>query len=478
MAENLALGDTLSAQEEKDRQKEVHRKIVTGTLSTDTAEIHKQQASQKFSKPQKYTGTRKYIDDKDAKNKIKKAKFAEGKTVKDPYTGDTLVLTQQEAKLLYGDEWTKHSAEADHTVPVKKVYEESADNPWVTTEDIRSVVNSEKNLKAISRKTNNAKRDRTNKEFVEDEPYRESKGVVFTDEGAQAAIEDGKSAELAIKRNLKKATVKGFAKTGHEAGVAGAKNAGTMVAAMSGIRNITAVLKGEKDVQEAISDTAKDAGKAAVTGYTMSGGLTVISHSLSDSSSKFIQALVKSNVPGKVITAVMATGGTLKRYANGELTTQECLIELGEAGLNTLTAGYSMAVGQALIPIPVIGAAIGALVGSALTSGCYHKLIETLQTPQLEHEERLRIIRECNELAEQTKLYRLELETYLNDYFKAYHDCFDDAISVMKFSFQCGDADSIIAEANAITEQNGGHVEYRTVEEFKKFFDNTKLDKI
>lgn len=82
----------------------------------------------------------------------------------------------------------------------------------------------------------------------------------------------------------------------------------------------------------------------------MSGGLTVVSHSLSNSSSEFIQGLIESNVPGKVITAVMVTGDTLAKWGNGEITTQECLIELGDKGLNMATMGYSMAVGQALIP--------------------------------------------------------------------------------------------------------------------------------
>ena len=62
----------------------------------------------------------------------------------------------------------------------------------------------------------------------------------------------------------------------------------------------------------------------------MGGGLTVVSHTLSESKSKFIQKLVKSNVPGKIITAVMVTGDTLKRYGNGEISTQECMFELGE----------------------------------------------------------------------------------------------------------------------------------------------------
>ena len=84
-----------------------------------------------------------------------------------------------------------------------------------------------------------------------------------------------------------------------------------------GILNAVAVIKGEKEAGEAIADTIEDGGKAAVTGYVMSDGLMVVSNSLSGSSSKFLQALSKSNVPGKIITAVITVGDTLKRYGDG-----------------------------------------------------------------------------------------------------------------------------------------------------------------
>ena len=235
-------------------------------------------------------------------------------------------------------------------------------------------------------------------------------------------------------------------------------------------------IKGEKNSEEAVIDTIKDGGKAAVSGYAMSGGLTVISHSLSNSSSQFIQGLVKSNIPGKVITAVVVTGDTLKKWGDGEITTQECLIQLGDKGLNMATMTYSMAVGQTLIPIPIVGSAVGALVGSMLTSGLYNNLINELQTKQMEHEERMRIIAECHAAAEQTKKFRQELEIYLESYFQEYRECFDSALSSMRFAYKSGDADGIIASANQITRKLDGQVYFETVSEFKQFLDEDSID--
>ena len=406
--------------------------ITTGFAATEAAKQATEEAAKTFAKPETYTGNRDLYDSGVAKKNAKVKLFDGECEVIDPYTGDKLVLTKQEAK----------------------------------------AANSDDNIRVASRKFNNPKRSRTNKEYIEDEEYLKSKGVEVTEEGKQQAIRDGEFAEASINKQLQTASAKNVIATGHMAGKVGAQNAGVTALTMSSIMNTVAVVKGEKSGEEALADIAKTSGKAAVTGYAMSGGLTVASHSLANSSSKFIQGLVQSNVPGKAITAVLVTGDTLKKWGNGEITTQQCLIELGDKGLNLATAGYSMAIGQALIPIPIVGGALGALVGSALTSNYYNELIHTLQIRELEHQERMRIIAECKAAAEQTKIFRQELESYLNLYFKEYKDCFDGAISSMKFAYQVGDADGMIAAANDITRKLGGQVYYETVEEFEKFIED------
>ena len=387
-----------------------------------------------------------------------------------------MVLRKQEAKFLYGEDWAKHLAESDHVKPLERVYNDTKKNVWNTTDDIKTAANSNDNIRVSSRKYNNPKRSRTNEEYVNNEDYLKSKGVELTDAGKQQALKDGELAELSINKQLKSAAVKNIVKTGHKAGKAGAQNAGITALTMSGIMNLVAVVKGEKNGEDAITDTVKTGGKAAVTGYALGSGMTVLSHSLSKSSSRFIQGLVKANVPAKVITAVLVTGDTLKKWGEGKITTQQCLIELGDKGLNLATAGYSMTIGQALIPIPIVGGAIGALVGSMLTSTYYNNLITMLQTREMNHQERSRIIAECHAAAEQTKAFRKELERYLESYFKEYRDCFDSAIASMRFSFQMDDADGIIAGANDITRKLGGRIYYETVEEYKKYLDEDTID--
>lgn len=446
----------------------------TGYSVTESATESTRMAAQKFAKSNEYN--RNLIDDSAAKKNIKTEIFYAHVEVKDPYTGDILKLTKAEAKLKYGKDWAKHLAEADHIVPLKKRHEQTQNNAWLTNDDVKKSSNSKFNLKVISRKFNNAKRSKSNKELVEDESYLEKTGLKLSQSSKNKAIEIEKEAQKALKKQDLKDVTHNIMKTGHGAGKSAAKNAGITGLTMSGIMNMTAVIKGEKSAEDAIIDVVTDGGRAAATGYMMGGGLTTICHTFSNSSSKFLKALSASNVPGKVITAVAVTGNTLKRYGDGEISTQECLLELGEKGLNVATTGYAMAVGQAVIPIPIVGAAVGALVGSVVTQNYYNHLMIMLTNNELEHQERLRIIEECEKATKEMQRFREELELYLENYFYEYNDCFDEALSTMHKAFEKGDANGVISGANQITRKLGGKVYYDNMDEFKDFLFDDATD--
>lgn len=445
------------------------------------------QANAKYSRPAYNPQTRKqYYDNGTAKKDAIDKAFSSGETVEDPYSGAELLKKQRDAKVQYGENWQGHAAEADHIDPLSQVVKRTKKIPFLTTDDVKEIGNSEDNFQVISRKNNQTSKEvgkggSTQQEWADDSTRMDGLANSLEtnesiDDVTKRIKETGKAAE---KRNNEKALKKGFKNavgTVHDAGKAGAQNAGVTALTMSGVMNVVSVIKGEKSGEDAVVDTIKDGGKAAAAGYAMGGGMTVVSQSLSDSSSEFVKALAKNNVPGKVITAVIVTGDTLKKWGAGEITTQECLIQLGDKGLNMATMGYSMAVGQALIPIPIVGGAVGALVGSILTSNMYNSLVNDLQTKQLEHEERVRIIAECNAAAEQARAFRAELEQYLDSYFEEYRTCFDNAMSSMQLSYAVGDADGVIAGANEITRKLGGQVKYETVSEFKSFLDNDEDD--
>lgn len=469
--DSVAIKDEVS---EKKRRNEDNSGIVTGIAAGDVVDTEITNAGIKFTKPESYAGNRKLYDDSTAKKMAKEAAFGNKKVIKETYTGQDMVKTQAESREMYGD--IGNSAETDHVVSLHEIHDKMKDNPWVTNKNVKEIANSDENLVVTSRRFNNFKREKSNSEVVQDTKGLKEKSINMSRARKKRALQDEENAKNYIQKQEAITSIKNAIETGHQAGVNTAMAAGKAGLVFSGIQNVVDVINGKKTAGEALSDTAVTGGKAAVTGYCLGGGMTVLSHTLSSSSSPFIRSLAKSNVPGQVITAVMTFGNTLKRYGNNEITTQQFILEVGSKGLSAATAGYAAVAGQAIIPIPVVGAAIGAVVGTVMTNSYFADLMTQLERKEIEHQERLRIIEESKRAAVQARAYREELEKYLDAYFKDCHDCFDAALSNMQISYRVGDADGVISGANQITRKLGGTVYFDSVDEYKSFLDSDEAD--
>lgn len=450
------------------------KKVVVAKTISDVSIDSSAQAKEKFNLSEKYD--RSEIVDQSSMNRAKKKAFSSGSIVKDPYTDNVLFENQLEAKQKFDQNYAEHSAEPDHIVPLEKLHDHFKSNPFMTKNDAKRIANSEDNLVITSRKYNNAKRSRTNTEFVNDKDYLDVKDVHLCNNGRKTALRHEKNAKRNIVEKEIGTVAKNVSETFHETGTKGAISAGEMMVASSGIANIVSVINGEKTADEAIHDIAKDGTKATATGYLVSGSSTVLSQAFSKSSSELVRTLTNANVSSKIITTVMATYNTLEKYAQGNLTTNQCLLELGEKGSILTTSGYSMAIGQSIIPIPVIGAAIGAMVGAALTSSVYRSMTAGLRKNEEEYQRLQKEIDECNVLIEEEKRYRAELENYLNKYFQEYRYCFSTALNMIDSACMTGNVDGAISGANMITRQLGGNVHYDNFDEFIDFINSDDID--
>jgi hypothetical protein len=292
----------------------------------------------------------------------------------------------------------------------------------------------------------------------------------------------------------KLATARDIAHTSHRAGVDAAKTGAVIAGGMSLIRNIVDVAKGDKEPDEAALAVVKDTASGAVlsygtafTGTALAGIMKNAGEVVVENGRKvlkpniFVQTLGKTNLPGIIVNVALESGKTLGKYFKGEIDGVECLIELGEKGtgmvasamFSTLGAagavavfGKSAAIGQLVIPIPVIGGLIGGMVGYALSSACYSQLVDALKDAKLAREERIRIEAECAEAVRMIRQYRAEMEIavnqYLCDHMIIFHKAFDD----MKSALNIGDIDGFIAGANTITKKLGKTPQFETFNEF------------
>lgn len=432
-----------------------------------------------YNKAESYTGNRRYMDSGKAKHEAKKNLFDSQAKVVDPYTGDTLVLTKKEAKMRYGENWTKHLAETDHVKPLERIYDDVQDSTflkaWTSYDDIKDAANSSENLSVSSRKFNNAKRSRTNSEYVGNEAYLRDKGVKVTKSGKTQAILDGEIADIATTGRLYASAVGNMVETGHRAGMAGAQASSVDTITLSGICNIVDVARGKKNIGDAAVDVAVDTAKGAAASYVTAGGTAVLSRTLVSSSSTLLQTIGRSNLPGQVVATFVSAGGAMVRFANGEITGKQLAVEVSGAAAHTVIAGQFYAAGNVLTG-SILGGMAGAMVGAVMVGSYVNGLLDKLNRYEIAQQERQRIIEECKAAEEMYRNYREELQRQIDEYLYEYRSCFTNALGDIEQGFKIGDIDSIVAGANQITQKLGGKVAYNTMDEYMTYFESDEVD--
>lgn len=464
-----------------DSDKEKDDAITYGSAASGASKANDitDELSANYNKADSYTGNRKYMDSGKAKYEAKKELFDTQARVVDPYTGDTLVLTKKEAKMRYGENWTKHLAETDHVKPLEKIYNDVQDNAflnaWTSYDDIKEAANSKENLSVSSRKFNNAKRSRTNREYVENETYLHDKGVRVTEAGKTQAILDGEIADIATTGRLYVSAVGNMVETGHRAGMEGAKDGGIATLGLSGICSIVDVARGKKNASDAAVDVAVDTAKGAAISYVTAGGTEVLAKTLASSSSSIIKSIGRSNLPGQIVTTFVSAGGAIVKFANGEITGKQLAVEVSGAATNAVIGGEFFLAGK-LITGSVLGGMAGAMVGTVMVGSYFNNLMDKLNRYEIAQQERQRIIEECKAAEEMYRNYREELQRQIDEYLYEYRSCFTNALGDIEQGFRIGDIDSIVAGANQITQKLGGKVAYNTMDEYMTYFDSDEVD--
>lgn len=290
-----------------------------------------------------------------------------------------------------------------------------------------------------------------------------------------------------IKKNLRKSTVSSkeasfarqhpglstaidVAKIAHRAGIETAKTSAIIGGSVSIVKNLVSLCKGETEPEEAIKNVAKDTATTAAAGYGTGFAGSVLKGAMQNSKSTYIKTLSKTNVAGTVVAVAVSATKTLTRYFKGEIDGVECLETLGEQGTGMVSSAMFAAIGQAVIPIPIVGGLIGGMVGYALSSATYGILVGSLKEAKLAKAEREIIEKACEEHIKMIREYRAEMEEMISQYLIDSMDVFRDSFSGIKYALAIGDVDLFIESANTVTKRFGGQVSFSSMDDF-----NTKM---
>lgn len=268
-------------------------------------------------------------------------------------------------------------------------------------------------------------------------------------------------------------TAKDILKVSHRAGIEAAKGAAMVGGTVSMVTNIVALCKGEKTAEDAVVSVAKDTAVSAAVGYGSGFVGSAIKGAMQNAGSSTVRTLSKTNLPAVLVSTAITTGKTLTRYFKGEIDGVQCFETLGVEGAGMVSSAMFAAVGQIAIPIPVVGAAIGSMIGYALATSSYSILKDALNEAKLAHERRLEIEKACAEHIAQIKQYRAELTAFTNQYFEDKYDAIDNAFLHLKRSLSIDNIDGFIEAANSITKDSGDKPLFSNFKEFKEMMKNS-----
>lgn len=407
---------------------------------------------------------RDYYADQKAQQLAKDEAFEGKTTVKDAITGQDLYKTQEEAKLHYPDDWEKHVAESDHIVPVKHIYDKHKDHGFVSKEKFKEKINPKKNFQQTSKSNNASKGKKTNEEYLETKDdvskYRKD-----------TRSKRGKELEKEIDREIFVENVKGGFEVFHDAGLKGLENSAISSVTASGILNLVEVFKGNKDLKTAAKDTAISTAKAGAKSYVQSGAMAVLQRSLATSSSKICQQLAACNAPAKVIMAVQVAGSAVKQLLNKEISMSECTQIIAKNAASMVIASEAALIGQAMIPIPIVGAAVGSLVGMLLADTVF-SFFQSREIQIAEFAQRAQRRCMCEQACAQLREYRESFTKLANEYLDFEVKFYFEALTDMKKSLEVNDHLGVAESSNKITRHLGRTLVVNNYDEFCDFLNS------
>ncbi len=219
-----------------------------------------------------------------------------------------------------------------------------------------------------------------------------------------ASITKKETIEARLNPNL--STAKDVTSVSHQAGMNAMPTGALIGGGVSLVTNIYECIANGKDPMKAIKHTAIATLKGGVLSYCSTFASSSLGGLMQSSANKIIQSLGKGSLPAMFVGACVANATILTRYFSGKIDKTELLKELGKANTTLVSSGAMAVAGQALIPIPVVGALVGGFVGAILSETCFNAFLKAREEAKLARQRRIEIERECHEFIKLLEAYQ------------------------------------------------------------------------
>ncbi|GAA8313675.1 hypothetical protein HpDR24_05170 [Helicobacter pylori] len=259
--------------------------------------------------------------------------------------------------------------------------------------------------------------------------------------------------EARLNPNL--STAKDVTRVSHQAGMNAAQTGALIGGGVSLITNVYECIANGKDPVKAIKHTAIATLKGGALSYCSTASSSFLGGLMQSSANKIIQSLGKGSLPAIFVGACVANATVLTRYLSGKIDETELLKQLGKANTTLVSSGAMAFAGQALIPIPVVGALVGGFVGAVLSETCFNALLKAREEAKLARQRRIEIERECHEFIKLLEIYQNQFKEVFEQHFHETTKFFNQSFDELERVLYAGDADLAIGVNNKIQERLG-----------------------
>ncbi len=180
-----------------------------------------------------------------------------------------------------------------------------------------------------------------------------------------ARVAKGEAIEARL--NPKLSATKDVTDLSHQAGMNAMQTGALIGGGVSLVKNVYECVVNGKDPKKAIKHTAIATLKGGALSYGSAFASSSLGGLMQSSANKVIQSLGKGSVPAMFVGACVTNATVLTRYFSGKIDGVELRKQLAKANTTLISGGAMAVAGQALIPIPVVGALIGSFVGAILS---------------------------------------------------------------------------------------------------------------
>lgn len=260
----------------------------------------------------------------------------------------------------------------------------------------------------------------------------------------------------------------------HQSGMEAAKMGAAFGGISSGVTGLYQLSQGKATKGEVAAQVIVDTSKSFATSYLTTAGSKGIVHGLAKAgvSQTTIGALTKSNAHIALAAGVLKSGQSVARYLQGEIDSDQLMGEISETAITGASAFYYGALGQAIIPIPIVGAMIGSTVGYFVGSMLHQSGLIGLgevAVVKVTRERRERIEAMCLESIPLIRQHRLELEALLKTHFAERRQLLTQAFDGMEQSLVSWDADDFTRHLESVNQAFGKSLPFKSFNEFDAF---------